>query len=398
MKKNMQPQPPYKNILCIRADNMGDVIMTGPAMRALKETFGARITLLTSQAGNLIAPFVPEVDAVLIANLPWVKMEGSMSSGEYDQLVSRLRGFSFDLAVIFTVYSQNPAPAALLCWQAGIPARLAFCRENPYALLTAWAPDKEPYSFIRHQVERDLMLVKEIGAVTGNQALQLKFGSAAQKTALEKLTACGVAIHKAWIVLHPGVSEHKREYPVSRWIELGRLLQKELGLQLLITGSNKDKEIAGQIATSLRATASAAVAKEQTGSGAGVFSIAGLLNIEEFIALLHESLLVISVNTGTVHIAAAVQTPVVVLYAQTNPQHEPWQCRSEVLPYSVPSEDQSRNEVIRYVNGLLYSEERSLPAAETIVKAVCRLLKNENRAAIPGHGYVEDAKTSEAHG
>ena len=61
-----------KNILCIRADNMGDVIMSTPAFRALKETFGCRLTLLTSAMGSLITPFIKEVDETITFDLPWL--------------------------------------------------------------------------------------------------------------------------------------------------------------------------------------------------------------------------------------------------------------------------------------------------------------------------------------
>jgi hypothetical protein len=60
----------------------------------------------------------------------------------------------FDAAVIFTVYSQNPLPTVMLAYLAGIPKRLAYCRENPYQLLTDWVPDQEPYTLIKHQVRQ----------------------------------------------------------------------------------------------------------------------------------------------------------------------------------------------------------------------------------------------------
>jgi hypothetical protein len=61
----------------------------------------------------------------------------------------------------------------MLAYLAGIPKRLAYCRENPYQLLTDWVPDQEPYTFIKHQVRRDLDLVAAVGAVTSNDQLQL---------------------------------------------------------------------------------------------------------------------------------------------------------------------------------------------------------------------------------
>lgn len=63
----------------------------------------------------------------------------------------------------------------------------------------------------------------------------------------------------------------------------------------------------------------------QTKTGRACFSLARMLCLEEFIALIKEAPLVISANTSTAHIAAACNTPVIVLYALTNPQHTPWE-------------------------------------------------------------------------
>jgi ADP-heptose:LPS heptosyltransferase len=173
----------YKNILCIRADNMGDIVMSGPALRALKATFHCRLTLLTSQMGSLVTPFIPEIDATIITDLPWVKTNSQPPAAACQDLIDILRRQQFDLAVIFTVYSQNPLPSALLCFLADIPERLAYCRENPYHLLTKWIPDQEPYTLIRHQVERDLHLVASIGARTTDDRLRLTFSATAKISA-----------------------------------------------------------------------------------------------------------------------------------------------------------------------------------------------------------------------
>jgi ADP-heptose:LPS heptosyltransferase len=84
--------------------------------------------------------------------------------------------------------------------------------------------------------------------------------------------------------------------------------------------------------------------------GTGSFSTGGLFSIEEFVCLVKHAPVIISVNTGTVHIAASVGTPVVVLYAQTNPQHTPWGVPNKVLEFAVPAYLRSKNEVIAYVN------------------------------------------------
>jgi lipopolysaccharide heptosyltransferase II len=348
-----------KNILVIRADNMGDLLMSSPAIRALKETFGCRITLLTSAMGQVIAPFLKEIDETIVADLPWVKTEHPLDETDFKKLVQQLKILQFDAAVIFTVYSQNPLPAAMLAYLSAIPHRLAYCRENPYHLLTDWVVEKEPYTFIQHQVKRDLQLVKMIGAETEDQHIKLIFSEKAKEAALKKLSESGVDVGKEWLIMHPGVSETEREYPESSWIETGKLIREKLGKQVLITGSSSEEELCNRI---------------QQGIGDKSFSLAGLFSIEEFIALISMAPLVISVNTGTAHIAAATQTPVIVLYALTNPQHTPWKVNSKVLFFSVKEDLRSKNEVVNYLTQQLMEKTVDPPNGSQIVEEAKKLL------------------------
>ena len=113
--------------------------------------------------------------------MPWIKAKEVVASEEMFDIVQQLKNRKFDAAVIFTVFSQNPLPSAMIAYMAGIPLRLAYCRENPYELLTNWVPDKEPYSLIQHQVERDLDLVESIGATTSNLNLALTVSDSASR-------------------------------------------------------------------------------------------------------------------------------------------------------------------------------------------------------------------------
>ncbi|MBC8032840.1 MAG: glycosyltransferase family 9 protein [Chitinophagaceae bacterium] len=350
----------YTNVLCVRADNMGDVIMSCPAMRALKQSHNCRITLLTSSMGAPVSPFLPEVDDTIVFDLPWIKMTGTPDANSCIELLERIRAADFDAAVIFTVYSQSPLPAATLLYMAGIPVRVAYCRENPYGLLTHWIAEKEPYSMIRHQVERDLKLVASIGARIADNSLRVDIQKSTVAGMLKKIAAIAtIGEHGKYIVLHPGVSEVKREYPVERWAKVAKQLHSEVGLPLFITGIAQEKPLAEAIV--------------QT-AGAGCYSLAGLLSTAEWIALIGNAALIISVNTATVHIAAATQTPVVVLYALTNPQHTPWMVDNIVLPWSVHAGLKSKNEIICYVDELLFKKQLPLPEPSEIVVAAIKLL------------------------
>lgn len=350
-----------KNILVVRADNMGDVVMSTPALRALKQTLDCKLTLLTSTMGGLIKGLITDIDDYIIFNAPWVKATQTATASTCFELTEILKQRQFDGAVIFTVYSQSALPAALMCLMAAIPLRLAYCRENPYDLLTHWLPDEEPYGLIHHQVERDIKLVEYIGANATNTQLSLSFGKNALQNIIGKLNNKGFNITQSpFIILHPGVSEEKRQYPVDMWIEAGKALQQQFKCSLLITGAPAEKETAFAI---------------QQAIGGNCMSVAGLLNIEEFLALIKCSKLVVTVNTSTVHIAAALQIPQVVLYALTNPQHTPWQSPAEVLYFPVKEALKSKSPIINYVSKQINCMAIGYPPAKQIVEAAERLLQ-----------------------
>lgn len=357
-----------KNILCIRPDNMGDLIMSAPAMRALKETFGCTITLLTSSMAAGIVPFLPEVDHVIQWNAPWIKADGISDAGSFYTVIEEVKNSRFDAAVIFTVYSQNPLPSAMLAYLAGIPKRLAYCRENPYDLLTHWLPDNEPYFFMQHQVQRDLQLVEAVGAVTQNKKLHLQLRHNVWPRVLKKFSGLGVDLQRPWLVAHAGVSEKKREYPQALWIETGRKIVQELDQQIILTGNHKEKKTLQHL---------------QQGIGKKAFNTAGLLSLEEFITLVKKAPLVVSVNTSAIHMAAAFETPVIVLYALSNPQHSPWMATGKVLIYDIPEALRSRNEVIRYVHEKLHLKNVPMVMPEDILQAIRHLLFGNGDNLIP---------------
>ncbi len=352
-----------KNILIIRADNMGDLIMSAPSMRALKNTFSSKITVLTSSMAAGITPYISEIDDVIVFNLPWIKAKEIIPSEAIFTLVQQLKTRRFDAAVIFTVFSQNAMPAAMIAYMAGIPLRLAYSRENPYDLLTDWVPDKEPYTFIQHQVMRDMALVNSIGATTKDISLRLNIPETAWEAAEDKLLTTGIDIKEPWLIFHAGVSEKKREYPQKLWIKEAKKLITEQGFQILFTGAASEKSLCDQLA-------------KETGKSA--FSVAGLFNLEEFIALIEKAPVIVSVNTGTIHLASAVNTPVVVLYAQTNPQHTPWMVSSVVLEFEVEEDKRSKNEVIQFLYKEVYKSSTPMPGEDDIYYAVNNLLEENS--------------------
>jgi len=106
-----------KNILIIRPDNMGDIIMMTPALKALKKNLDCKVTMLTSKAGSLITAYIEDIDETIIVDLPWVKTVMPASKDDCLQLIDKLKRYQFDAAIISTVYSQNPLPAAMMAFK-----------------------------------------------------------------------------------------------------------------------------------------------------------------------------------------------------------------------------------------------------------------------------------------
>ncbi len=314
-----------EKILCIRLDSLGDILMTTPAMRALKEDHPARrLTLLTSRSGASIAPLIPEVSETFVYDPPWMKASAPPRDSNMEfQMIESLRQSGFDAAVIFTTFSQSPLPAALMTFLAGIPLRLAHCRENPYYLLTDWVHeiDHVGQAKIRHEVRRQLDLVASVGCRTKNEHLSLAVPPTGLDTIDDCLEEAGLDVSQPWAIIHPGSTAPSRRYPPESFARVAQKLASSHGVQILFTGTEPETDLIESIREKMRTDS---------------FSLAGKLGIGELAALISRTPLLISNNTGPVHMAAALETPVVDIYALTNPQHTPWMVPHRTLFHDVP--------------------------------------------------------------
>nr|WP_315393633.1 glycosyltransferase family 9 protein [uncultured Duganella sp.] len=336
------------NILCVRLDNLGDVLMCTPAMRAIARHRPARrLTLLTSPGAAGAVPFIPELDAALGYAAPWVKGPAPVG-GATVALLRRLRAARFDGAVIFTSYSQSALPAALLCQQAGIPLRLAHCRENPYALLSDWVEETEPAQGIRHEVRRQLALVGAIGCRAGDERLSFAVRGSDLDWMRQLLGAELADQSRPWVLMHPGASAPSRRYPPAHWAGVLRRLVLQQGLPVVLTGDAGEASLIASIIGDARLPGARSVDGDDDGNGNGdrigeasaaggmARSLAGRLDLGKLAAAIALAPVLVSNNTGPAHLAAALGTPVVDLYALTNPQHTPWRVASRVLFHDVP--------------------------------------------------------------
>ena len=126
---------------------------------------------------------------------------------------------------------------------------------------------------------------------------------------------------RPYIVVHPGASAASRRYPAERFGVAAQAVVDETGCQVVFTGGGDEAALIELAQSRLQVP--------------GV-SLAGQLTLGELAALIAGAQVIVCNNSGPVHIAAAIGTPVAVLYALTNPQHTPWKVAARVLNHDVP--------------------------------------------------------------
>src|SRR5438128_8069187 len=200
-----------KRILAIRLDNLGDVLVTTPALQAIKTSLpGAALTLLASPVGAQVAYLNPDLDEVIVYQAPWMDPWHKLAqdSQREQQMIATLRERHFDGAIIFTSFRQSALPAAYLCYLADIPLRVAATIDGPGSLLTT--RHKHPERMM-HEVERGLDLVGALGLGTGDLDLVLAVPDEARAAVADFLSAhhsppLRGSRPRPLIVVHPGCS------------------------------------------------------------------------------------------------------------------------------------------------------------------------------------------------
>lgn len=260
-------QDNIKKILVIRNDRFGEFLLNIPAIRALKVTYPqARVSLAVSPAVYELAGAVECADEVVVWD---------------EQLRRGLRKQKFDACVIL-----NPTKEAhWACFWAGIPVRVGYGRKWGF-LLTHRLQDVK-YQGDRHEVDCNLELVSLIEAKTLDKTIKVKVdGNLFPEFAGEKIVA-----------IHPFTSDPVKRWPVERFKNLALRIRRELGLGVVIVGLSQDIFDMGD----------------------GVVNMVNKTSLIELAALLKRCSLLVSCDSGPMHLAAAVGTPVVALFRNDLP-------------------------------------------------------------------------------
>jgi ADP-heptose:LPS heptosyltransferase len=276
------------NVLVARQDNLGDVLLAGPAIRAVADA-GARVTLLCGPRGRAAADLLPGVDEIIEWRAPWIDPEPEAVDGaRLDALVRRLRDGRFGKALIFTSFHQSPLPLALALRLAGVSWIGGISEDYPGSLLD-----------LRHRPDADIPETERMLALAADAGFPPPADTRlrVKRPLPETWPFTG---GPGYVVVHPGTSVPARAWPPDRCAEAVRLLSAA-GHRVVVTGHRDEKELTAYVA------------------GDSGLDLGGRTALGELAGVLEQARAVVAGNTGPAHLAAAVGTPVVSLFAPTVP-------------------------------------------------------------------------------
>ncbi len=299
--------------IAIRAPNwIGDAVLSMPAIRCLRKNF-------------------PEAALWVVAR-DWVKdvyascdlIQGVIPLSEGNGLKSlknsaqTLKDSRFDLGVLLP----NSFASALLFLLARIPRRWGYARDGRGILLTRGV-SLNPEEESSHQLKYYLRLMSGLGLETGEPDLFFPLTGEEKGAAKEFLLSLGLNMEQPVVILHPGASYGPaKRWPAGEFAALASLLQEKWGANILIAGASSEKELAAAVGSLMKNKP---------------FNLAGQTSLRMLAGLISLSALFVSNDSGPMHLANALGTPVVALFGPTDPLITgPFQEPSAVIKKDVP--------------------------------------------------------------
>jgi ADP-heptose:LPS heptosyltransferase len=295
-----------RHVLVARQDSVGDVLLAGPAVRAVAAGAG-RVSLLCGPRGRDAARLLPGVDEVVVAHAGWIDAEPQrVTRAEVDALVDRLTNLEIDQALVLTSFHQSPLPLALLLRMAGVPTIAAVSVDYPGSLLD-----------VRHRVDEDLHEVERGLSLAATLGYRLPEGDDGRLAVRRDPGADVAGLGAPYVVVHPGASVPARAWAPERHAALVEALVAE-GRRVAVTGATAERPLTARVAGRRRD---------------GVVDLGGRVDLAGLAEVLAGAEVVVAGNTGPAHLAAAVGTPVVSLFAPVVPaaRWRPWGVRHLLL-------------------------------------------------------------------
>jgi ADP-heptose:LPS heptosyltransferase len=281
-------------VLAVRQDNNGDVLLAGPAIRALAAR--ATVTLVCGPSGAAAAATLPGVARFLVYEAGWIEANPQPVDLDRTQaFVGEIGAARIDEAVIFTSFHQSALPMALLLRMAGVRRVSAISTDYGGSLLD-----------LRHRVDDDLHEVERALSLAAAAGFCLPAHDDA-RLAMAVAAHNPVARLRPYVVVHPGATVPARAWSPAKNRALVAALRAR-GSDVVVTGGASERELCAAVA------------------GDDAYDLGGRTDFATLARVIADAEAIVVGNTGAAHVAAAVGTPVVSLFAPTIPaaRFGPW--------------------------------------------------------------------------
>ena len=300
-------RPDAKKILVLRYRFIGDTVLTVPFLRNLREAYpGARIDLMLEPFSGQVLEGCPYVDRVIPFELRTIhKYSAGSDRGKAAAYLHYLRTIGregYDIAFVL----KRSLSSALLVWASRVPRRVGFATEGRRLLLT----DPVPYRHDQHEVENFLDCLRALDIPVRSKHLELWPGPEQERKAEELFSRAGWSAGDLKVIIHAAASLPAKQWPLDRFAEVMRGLRDRQGARFVYTGARDDARLYDEI--------------ERLGPFGGL-NLCGVTTLRENIAVYRASDLFFGVDSGPMHMAAAVGVPVVALFGPTDERKwGPW--------------------------------------------------------------------------
>jgi heptosyltransferase III len=299
------------DILLLQLKRIGDLVLTTPVIAALRDKFPeAVLTLIVSREGAPLLPAITGVDRTYVIHrkLSDVKIFGAVAREK------------FDYCIDFTGNDRS----ALLAWLSGAQKRIASNWTRVQSKFRAGAYNEFVADRVSdmHTLDFHFTLLEPLGIRDASTKIKLQLPAGAREKANEIRGAHG--IDHPFVIFHPGSARMEKFWHAQRWVEVIDYARTVLKLTPVLTSGNSalEQRHIAEIKNRLSSTRGASRSEAAT---APIVDLSGKIDLLTLTALVEQARMIVTLDTAPMHLAAAMQTPQVVLFGPTNPFH--WQPR-----------------------------------------------------------------------
>ncbi|MFH1478945.1 MAG: lipopolysaccharide heptosyltransferase II [Candidatus Omnitrophota bacterium] len=294
-----------KNILIIRTDRIGDVVLSTPTITAARKAFPkSRISVMAAPIAKELVEGNPYIDEVIIYD----KKKGFLSDMDF---ISKLKKKRFDLALILHTTKR----INIITYLARIPNRVGYKRGKFDLLLTKGLEYTKRFGE-KHESEYSLDILRELGLNIESYPLFVPIDKKKQDEIMGLLYKNGLKEGKGFIVIHPGASSRSKMWPLEYFAALSDKMIEKFSSEIVIISSEDQADIGSRVKSLMKHTS---------------ISLCGKTSVGDLAPLFKKALLMVSNDSGPVHIASSIGCPVISIFSRNEPGLDParWRPLSE---------------------------------------------------------------------